>query len=851
MVIKNQQEEVQQEEDEEEQQEIIQPTAGTHHKFMMDIDASELEHSRGKLWRWLFSYLKPFRWKFSLYLIFLLMGTIITSFTPMITANIIDKGIIAGNIPFILLMSVIYFSLLLFMAITSFFSQYGMGKISQRVTYDIRNDLFYKLQDMSLAYFDQRSSGDIMSITTNDVTLLNQLVGGQFVQIISSIVSIAFTVLFMFILNPFLALISLPIFPIFLLITRFFRKMAIGLFKETRKTISRVTSSIQENIGGAKVVQAYGQEKKASSEFDHANKANYNAMIRIRRYMATIFPLINVITTILTACILLAGGFVILGNVSIFGITVTVGVLSAYITILGQFFQPFMMLMQIQQVINSSLAASDRIYSLLEEKVEIADDEEPLFFNEVKGSIEFENASFGYIINNEQTNTSEEPVKPMVHDPRSMEQDPMMKRAIEFIKTFPEPYSSFIMKNIMHMPQDLTRKLMFNLMGAKSEEIPNKIDTFLGELNYAVPDTEFAKTHPEYKISFTGEHESEISQPLKEGTESAPFSFGSMMPPEAISMMVKFLERSLTSSKGIQGSSGMGGEGGGMMGGSMGQMSRQSMLQMLATIMIPPEIYEEIPKIVKDAIIEQKTLIQHKQSTGYVLKDISVKIPAGITVAIVGETGAGKTTLIKLIARFYDTNNGNILIDNINIKNVRKKDLRGLIGLVPQDAFLFTGTIKENLLYAYENPTPEDEERMVEVSKFLGLHNFIETLYKKYDTKLKENASNISVGQRQLIAFARALITDPKILILDEATSSVDPYTETLIQDALNKAREGRTTIIIAHRLSTIKNADLIIVLDSKKKNVIEEGNHESLLALNGKYKRLLEMQRSDVNTNE
>jgi ATP-binding cassette subfamily B protein len=263
------------EEEEEEQQEIIKPSTSGHHKFMMDIDSTELEHSRSKLWRWLFSYLKPFRGKFSLYLILLLAGTIITTSTSLITANIIDKGILTGNIPFTLILSAIYFSLLLFMAITTYYSNYGIGKMSQRITYEIRNDLFYKLQDMSLAYFDQRSSGDIMSITTNDVTLLNQLVGGQFVGIITSIVSIAFTIAFMVLLNPFLALISLPIFPIFLLLTGFFRKMAIGLFKESRKTIGKVTSSIQENIAGAKVVQAYGQEKKASSEFDRANKAKW------------------------------------------------------------------------------------------------------------------------------------------------------------------------------------------------------------------------------------------------------------------------------------------------------------------------------------------------------------------------------------------------------------------------------------------------------------------------------------------------------------------------------------------------------------------------------------------------
>ncbi|MFX1529596.1 MAG: ABC transporter ATP-binding protein [Promethearchaeota archaeon] len=835
------------ENEEEEQQEIIKPSATSRPRFMMDFDESKLEHSRATLWRWLFSYLKPFRWKVNLYLIFLLISTIISASTPMITAKIIDKGIIAQNIPFILTWSVIYLFLTLFMAITTYYSNYGIGKMSQRITYDIRDDLFYKLQDMSLTYFDQKSSGDVMSITTNDVTLLNQLVGGQFVGIITSIVSIVFTLIFMFLLNPFLALISLPVFPIFLLLTGFFRKMAIGLFKESRKTIGKVTSSIQENIAGAKVVQAYGQERKASSEFDKANKANYNAMMGIRRYMATLFPLINLITTALTACILLVGGFTLLGKVSIFGKIVTVGVLAAFVGYLGQFFRPFMMLMQIQQVINSAMAASDRIYSLLEEKVEIPDDENPLEFNEVKGKIEFENASFGYILNNKTVSIKEEFNKPMMPDHESMTQHPMMKQSLEFIKTFPEPYSSFILKNMIKIPPALMRKLMFSLMGLKPEEIPDKINAFLGEYKYAVPNTEYAKMHPNYKTSFQGEISIEENILITEEMKSPSVFFENMIPPEIISMMVKFLERSLSAKTGIEQSRGMSGETGGMMTGGMSQMTPQSMLQMLATITIPPKVYEEIPKIVKDAIIEEKTLIQYKQSTGYVLKDLSIEIPAGITVAIVGETGAGKTTLIKLIARFYDINSGNILIDGIDIKKVRKKDLRDLIGIVPQDAFLFTGSIKDNLLYAFENPTETDDEKMIEVSKFLGLHNFIETLHKKYDTKLKENASNISIGQRQLIAFARALITDPKILILDEATSSVDPYTETLIQDALNKARKGRTTIIIAHRLSTIKNANLIVVLDSDKKGIVELGNHKSLLALNGKYKRLLDMQHTDI----
>jgi ABC-type multidrug transport system fused ATPase/permease subunit len=828
---------------EKEEAEIIQPSATHRSKFFMDLEKKKLEHPRRELWKWLFSYIKPFKWKFVAFFILLLIGTLITSITPLISANIIDLGIVAGNSQYIIVMSSIYFGLLLVMAIITYFSQFGMGKISQKITYEIRNNLFFKLQDMSLSYFDKRASGDIISITTNDVTILNQLVGGQFVQIINSLVSLGLTIMIMYFLNFYLALISMIIFPIFLIFTYLFRKVAMKLFKETRKTIGGVTSTIQENVAGAKVVQAYGQEKRASVEFDKANTANYNAMLKIRKFMATIFPLIGFVTTLLTAGVLLAGGYAYLGNVSVFGVTVTVGILSAYITILGQFFKPFMMLMQIQEIIASSLAASDRIYTLLEEKVEIPDVDNPIKIGNVLGEVEFDNVSFGYIMeDNELIELGGESVvksSPTMknQNPQNMQNNPMMQRVIQFIKSLPEPYSSFMIKNGMNMPQNIRMKLFMSVMGKSPTETPSIIDTTLAEFGYAVPDTEISRNYPEYKTSFTTATEIE-----KELTVNSLPSF----PSEVILQMSKFLEKSLRNKAGIQQSSGMQGEGSEMMGGRP-RMSPKSMIRMLATTEIPEKVYNQIPKIVQDAIEEEKVLISHEQSKGYVLKNVDLDIEAGKTVAIVGETGAGKTTIVKLISRFYDVNNGDVKLDGINIREISKKDLRNLIGLVPQDAFLFTGTIRENLLYAFDNPSPEIEKKMIDVSKFLGLHNFIEALHKKYDTKLKENASNISIGQRQLIAFARALITDPKILILDEATSSVDPYTETLIQDALNKARKGRTTIIIAHRLSTIRNADYIIVLSAEKKGIVEQGNHDDLLAANGKYRRLLEMQRRDV----
>ena len=836
----------------EEEKEIIQPRVGGMHRgFMMDSGSSKLEHPRRELWKWLFSYLGNYKWKFITLTALLLIGTLVTSISPIISANIIDNGIVAKDIIYIIFMSTFYFSLLVVMAATTYFASYGMGKLSQNITFEIRNDLFYKLQEMSLSYFDKRSSGDIMSITTNDVTILNQLVGGQFVMVISSVVSLILTVTIMFFLNVFLALLSLIIFPVFFIFTYLFRKVAMGLFKESRKTIGKVTSSIQENIAGAKVVQAYGQENKAASEFDKANTANYDAMLKIRKFMATIFPLINLVTSLLTAGILLAGGFVFLGNVTVFGTVVTVGVLSAYISILAQFFRPFMMLMQIQEMFASALAASDRIYTLLEEKVEIPDNENPKRIENVIGEIKFNAVNFGYILENGETSNHKS--KPAQSDPNTMmppgmpglsdsanipTMAQMMKRAMDFMKGLPEPYSSFMMKNTMKMPQNIRQKLFMSLMGQDPSKTPPLIDKILAEFEYAVPGTEFAKNNPELKTSF---------DKLTSGSiDHETMTVSPALPPEAILQMSKFLEKNLKSKSGIQSSSGMG-EGGGMMGGGMPKMSPQSMVKMLATININEETYEQIPKVVKDAIEEQKKIIKHEQSTGFVLKNVDLTIPSGKTMAIVGETGSGKTTITKLISRFYDVNDGEVLIDDVDIREITKKDLRNMIGLVPQDAFLFTGTIRDNLLYSFDNPSPEIETKMIEVSKFLGLHNFIEALHKKYDTKLKENASNISIGQRQLIAFARALITDPKILILDEATSSVDPYTETLIQDALDKARKGRTTIIIAHRLSTIKNADNIIVLGANKKGIIEQGTHESLIALNGKYKRLIEMQHRDI----
>jgi ATP-binding cassette, subfamily B, multidrug efflux pump len=229
------------------------------------------------------------------------------------------------------------------------------------------------------------------------------------------------------------------------------------------------------------------------------------------------------------------------------------------------------------------------------------------------------------------------------------------------------------------------------------------------------------------------------------------------------------------------------------------------------------------------------------QSPEWILKNISFSIQQGQTVAIVGHTGAGKTTIINLLSRFYDIQQGEILIDGINIQHIHPSDLRKHIAVVLQDVFLFSGDIQTNIHLGNELIS---QDRVKAAARLVGANRFIEALPHSYSAEVKERGSTLSVGQKQLLSFARALAFNPRILILDEATSSVDTETEQLIQQAIKKMLHGRTSIVIAHRLSTIQSADKIIVLH--KGEIREMGNHQELLALNGIYRKLYELQYKD-----
>ena len=224
-----------------------------------------------------------------------------------------------------------------------------------------------------------------------------------------------------------------------------------------------------------------------------------------------------------------------------------------------------------------------------------------------------------------------------------------------------------------------------------------------------------------------------------------------------------------------------------------------------------------------------------------IIKDFSIKIEPGMQVAIVGPTGAGKTTIVSLLMRFYDIQSGEIKIDGISTKQMKRSEVRGLFGMVLQDTWLFSGTILENLKYGSSNVTFEQVEA---AAKMTGVDHFIKSLPDGYETKISEDSDNISAGEKQLLTITRAIITNPKMMILDEATSNVDTRTEQIIQRAFDKLTEGRTSFVIAHRLSTIRNADIILVM--KEGNIVEHGSHDELMQLDGFYAELYNSQFSE-----
>ncbi|GAA0123060.1 MAG: ABC transporter ATP-binding protein [Clostridium argentinense] len=516
---------------------------------------------------------------------------------------------IGKNAVYILVISILIF-------ILNYIQIFILQYTGQKIVYNIRDTVFKHVEGLSLSFFDKNPVGRLVTRVTNDVETLNEMYTSVLVYLFKDFFLITGIIIAMFLLDVKLALITIVTLPLIILVSYVFKKYDRDAYRKVRSRLSKINSSLSENISGMKIVQIYGKEDKKYREFDEINTAYSEAAMGQIKVFAIFRPVMDFIYQIALAILIWAGGKAVLNA------DIHIGVLYAFISYIQQFFQPIFDLSEKFDIMQSAMASAERIFMILDTDTTIKNPEKPVEVERFNGEIEFKNVWFAY----------------------------------------------------------------------NSEE--------------------------------------------------------------------------------------------------------------------------------------------------WVLRDVSFKINVGETIAFVGATGAGKTSIISLISRLYDIQKGEILIDGINIKNMRKEDLRRNLATVLQDVFLFTGDIKSNVRLNNENIS---DEEIIKSCEYVNANIFIEKLPEKYDAPVNERGSTFSQGERQLIAFARALAFNPPILVLDEATANIDTETESLIQDALGKLTEGRTTIIVAHRLSTIKNADKIIVLHKGK--IREVGRHEELLEKGGLYSNLYRLQ--------
>ena len=504
-------------------------------------------------------------------------------------------------------------------AIFSFIQGYVMSGISQKVAYNLRDELVKKINRLPMKYFDKKTHGEVLSRFTNDIDTLSMSLNQSLTQIITSITTLVGVLIMMLSISVLMTISALVVIPISLFIISFVIKKSQKYFKSQQEYLGQVNGQVEELYGGHTVVQAFNGEEESIKEFNKVNNKLYDSAWRSQFLSSTMQPIMMFVGNLSYVVVSILGGYLVIKN------KIEVGDIQSFIQYVRSFNQPISQMAQISNQLQSTAAAAERVFEFLNEEEEDVVVENPVNIKELEGKIDFEHVNFGY-------------------------------------------------------DKDRT-----------------------------------------------------------------------------------------------------------------------------------------------------------------IIKDFTAHVKPGQKVALVGPTGAGKSTMIKLLMRFYDVNSGAILVDGHNVKDFNRGELRELFGMVLQDTWLFSGSIKENIRYGRLNAS---DDEVINAAKAAHVHHFIKTLPDGYNMLLNEESSNISQGQKQLLTIARAILADPKILILDEATSSVDTRTELLIQKAMDNLMEGRTSFVIAHRLSTIKNADLILVINDG--DIVEQGNHEELLEKGGFYANLYNSQFAD-----
>lgn len=584
------------------------------------------EEAIGKTYDWtvtrrLLRYLKPYIGLVIPALFLTILLNIVGNLQPWFTKNAIDGFIATRQIEGLWIFVAAFFGVFLLRFIFSYAQEVLLNRVGQRVMFDLRTEIYTKLQRQEVAYYDKNPVGRVITRITSDVDALNELFTSGVIDVLGDLVSILAIVIFMFYMDWRLALISLVTIPLLFAATNWFRKNARRGYDLVRTRLAKLNAFLQEHISGANTVQLFNAEKKVFNRFDEINEEYRHANIETIYYYAVFYPLVDFISIIGIAAILWYGGYEILSAQA-----VTVGTVTAFVQYSGFLFQPIRDLSDKFNVLQAAIVASHRIFQLLDLPVQIETPEHPKKQGRARGKIEFQNVWFAY----------------------------------------------------------------------KDED--------------------------------------------------------------------------------------------------------------------------------------------------WVLKDVSFTVEPGQSIALVGHTGSGKTTITNLLMRFYDVQKGRILLDGVDVRDWDLRELRQNFAVVLQDVFLFSGAIEDNIRLGNKNILPQKIEW---AAKEVRAAEFIEKLPEGYKSEVKERGAGLSVGQKQLISFARALAFDPAILVLDEATSSIDTETEQLIQQAVERVMEARTSIVVAHRLSTIQRCDRIIVLHHGE--LREMGTHQQLLNLRGLYWRLFQLQYADA----
>lgn len=575
-----------------------------------------MEEGRAKVSRYylkrLLSYLKLYipHLILALLLIFGLIG--ISLYAPIVIKITIDNYIMKGDYIGMLKMIAILIGIYIASWILSNLRTKLLALIGQKVIFKIRQELFEHLQNLSFRFYDNTPVGKIVTRLTGDIDAMSELVSGGIINVISELVMLIGIVYMMFKLHVQLTWAVLATLPLLIYMFAVVERKLLESERSVRTTATDMNINLEESISGVRVIQAYNREEYNLERFKEYNERHYDACLNTIRLIAILWPGVEVFWVLASIVVVGFGGYWLIKE------AITVGIITAFISYVGNFFGPIRSLSQFLQIIQRASAGAEKVFSILDTEIDIKDQPDAIELPPVEGRVEFRDVYFSY-----------------------------------------------------------------------------------------------------------------------DGSE-------------------------------------------------------------------------------------------------LVLKGVNLTVEPGQTIAIVGHTGAGKTSLVNLLCRFYDPTSGSILIDGYNIKNVTLKSLRRQIGVVLQEPFLFSGTIRDNMKYGKEIAQDDEIWRALDM---IGAGEFVRRLPKKLDTTIGERGISLSMGQRQLLSFARVILADPRIIVLDEATSNIDTETEQQIQSALRTLLRGRTAFIIAHRLSTIREADMIIVIENGK--IVEKGSHAELLALGGIYYRM------------